>query len=45
VGPRRACVMAEQGIAAARIRAVLRRYVLDRIVGRYLKVIIDRRIN
>jgi hypothetical protein len=41
VGPRRACVIAEQGRAVARIRAELRRYVLNRIIGRYLKVIID----
>jgi hypothetical protein len=40
VGPRRVWVIDEQGMAAARIRAELRRYVLNRIVERYLKLII-----
>jgi hypothetical protein len=41
VGPRRACVIAEQDMAVASIRELLRRYVLNRIVGRCLNVIID----
>ena len=45
VGPRRVCVIAEQGMAVASIRAELRRYVLNRIVERYLELSIDWRIN
>jgi len=37
VGPRRAWGVAEHGIAVARIRVKLRKFVLNRIVERYLK--------